>query len=705
VASAHGEGKVSPRHIRNAVFLSDFENIEKLRQEWAMRRIMGFFVEQRGQILDLTEPTGGVVFHRKTPAYARSHGPLTPWQDSLETQKMMASLSYAQLLGEDADFKTFMGEMSFYNFIYVAKEMVSRGHPENVVKFLFLLSRIYKLRWDNGSATDYMGISRDWSQYAVLLDRVLEKISIDELTGGKVSYEIITDVESGKCALRVSSPDDIDFSLPFDISARGHLTIHIEKLRKHVQSCRDLSWFVASLRPGKKESGKMEETSPLVNDNRLADMISGLYNSVRETSPENYEKMFKAIQRYQESLWNKDAEYEMLGLDAVQKYALGLSIILRGVYYSTVEKNGLYWSMKTLEDLGVDNLTAELTAALVWLYPAYCQAVRGGEGDTGEFLSRTETVLEYWRERGIFREISRDRLTALLNFHVKAAGENLPVASSLGTEAMESVLSDAAERYSKESGRPDPGIISEVARSLGMGTYRIPDALASLYYSEAILRDRQKRGAATEPESASARLFNLGEMSPYILKHLGVRKMNSSGPFVVYVDGLLDEQSADKLAAAMQENEQLIAVWGSLRNKGQVPKLIGKFFRARHFKTKAVPDTLFGRGQLGQFCSQHPDALPVIFSSDGNEEVLSDAGKGFKVRFQIRELTASGLDVGQTVSLIKQVMEDPENARGHLNRMGVFEKDGFWTIGSGFVHFLESLYDRFMAGDEIRTAA
>jgi len=690
IVSAHGEGKVSPRHIRNAVFLSKPENIAKLRQDWARLRIMGFFVEQRGQILDLTEPDR--LSHREEKPGGPEQQRLLSREKELNRRKTQAREVYQKLLETDADFRTFMEEMSFYNFIYVAKGMVSRGHPENVVKFLFLLSRIYKIYRDRFT-TDYMGISRDWSQYAILLDRVLEKISIDELTSERVSYEI-AGTESGGLELRVSSPADINLSLPFDISVGGHLRVHIEKLRKPVQSLRDLSWFMASLRPEMKET----EGGPLEEDDSLAWMISGLYRVAKEESPENFERMFEAIRRHQETIRN-DAEYADLKLDAVQKYALGLSVILRDVYYPIVEKSGLYWGMKILEHLGVDNLTAELTTALVWLYPSYRRAVRGGEANTEEFLKRVETVLGYWRERGIFQDVSRDRLTALLNFHLKGE-DGIETAASLGAGAMENVLEDAAERYSGENGRPEPGIVSEVAQSLGMGTYWIPNAMAALYYFEMVSGSMEK-----QPASASVRAFNLGRMSPYILRYLGINKADSSGPFVVYVDGLLDEKSAERLAGTMKKNEQLIAVWNSLRNKGVVPRLIEKFFKARHFKSRAIPDTLFDVKQLRQLLKLWDGAVLVIFSSDGNEEVLVDAGNGFRIRFQVRELIAGGLDVGQVVTLIKQIMEDPENAGKHLNRVGVFEKDGFWMVGSGLIRFLESLYDRFMASEEIRTAA
>jgi len=233
-----------------------------------------------------------------------------------------------------------------------------------------------------------------------------------------------------------------------------------------------------------------------------------------------------------------------------------------------------------------------------------------------------------------------------------------------------------------------------------------PDVFEYLYALLLINKEQQRAGSEA---SVAVRAFNQDISAA--LKALQISEYEGGISLVLGEDVLAipyagrEEQAVARNLARLLENGHITYLWDFAKNEGHKPNLVQQLYKlAKTFSVKAVPFETVGTAGLDQYSSKKD--LPALAIAS-REDALMLNFEGAKIRMDADFLKQHQLDPLRVLALLKQVGEQ-EDRRGELfYQMGLsFNPEGnYWSVGEGFLNFINDLYAAAEAQHSIAIAA
>jgi hypothetical protein len=235
--AAVGNGKLTPAHLANALYLQDESNLKSLQDRWALVRAAGLFIASMTETLDLTKPI------------------------SLENLPKL----YADLYGQDAGFRDFMGRTEFYRLVMPSRQLTLSGHQDNVVKWLYVLYRLQKIL-----GSRYLAMGSDLPEYVTFLDSVLQAHSLEDIQDSEFR------LERDRLTLSKGSGVRPYLIVPIEKESGARAIVHIEEAERLLRG-------VARHGESGARGGERLELRAVVQDT-LAVLAEGSFSESRGTA-------------------------------------------------------------------------------------------------------------------------------------------------------------------------------------------------------------------------------------------------------------------------------------------------------------------------------------------------------------------------------------------------------------------------------------
>jgi hypothetical protein len=264
--------------------------------------------------------------------------------------------------------------------------------------------------------------------------------------------------------------------------------------------------------------------------------------------------------------------------------------------------------------------------------------------------------------------------------------------ASLGTSAKLNELVALAGEYARANGRANPFSIIVIAEDVTMKIYHDKDlTLVTLF------RDRLE-----EPDEAASpapwiERFNQGRLTGAILKKVGAGEARNPAHVVVYTDELWKTagkalfqqkalEAARKIGHGMQPGDSFLGVWGDDRKH---PVIAHLYREAREFRVRDVRKELATAERMRSLL--RPLDVPAVSISGLTEkgDIELRLPGGAKVKINVNLLARRGLDMGEAVSLLRQLADNPAKRDEFFRKAGLEPRNGYWLMGGKFLAFLK----------------
>ncbi|MBI4398973.1 MAG: hypothetical protein HY586_07580 [Candidatus Omnitrophica bacterium] len=285
--------------------------------------------------------------------------------------------------------------------------------------------------------------------------------------------------------------------------------------------------------------------------------------------------------------------------------------------------------------------------------------------------------------------------------------------SSLGMTLAGAGLTGAheAQLYSEIHGRAGAESMYVVARDVTLKIYYLPDSNESVvfFYKRKLGLEPVSASTQSVPVNQAVRLFNQGALRSRILKTFAASQAaENHTPVITFVDDFLTREMAQKLSLTMRPGDLFVAVWNGKLNEDKLPDVLTVFHQMPQIRTRAIREELLSDAALNQM-TRRMNVPAIFFSRVGETKDLELAlgRSGARVKFNVEKLLARGIDLGEAVSLLKQIadMPSPEARMTHFTRMGLAAKGEYFEVEDGFVDFIETFYQNMLVQGAVSRAA
>jgi len=285
----------------------------------------------------------------------------------------------------------------------------------------------------------------------------------------------------------------------------------------------------------------------------------------------------------------------------------------------------------------------------------------------------------------------------------------LQSASSLGIDLdlTRSLVSDYV-RLQKRAGAES---ILVVARDITLRILYLPEAdqtLVSIYKGALGIG----RASVQFPDASQAvQLFNDGILSSFILTQRDIHTVaDTKLPIIAFVDDLIGENQAERIAQQMKPGELFVGVWDGELNNFNKPAVMAQLYNHANrssFKVRDMPQELVSDAAIHQLVRHFDTPAISISRSDSSGDLDLNLRNGDRIKIDVGALVKNGIDPVSAISLLKQLADNPDVAvrRQNFMKAGFESKGGFWEIGNGLASLIEQVYAEMSAQEKIAAAA